>query len=44
MSYIALNTAATGMTANQTKVENIANNISNANTTGFKKVRETTLL
>jgi flagellar basal-body rod protein FlgG len=36
----ALYTAATGMTANQTKVENIANNISNANTTGFKKVRE----
>ncbi len=36
----ALYTAATGMTANQIKVENIANNISNANTTGFKKVRE----
>jgi flagellar basal-body rod protein FlgG len=36
----ALYTAATGMSANQTKIENIANNISNANTTGFKKVRE----
>lgn len=36
----ALYTAATGMSANQLKVENIANNIANANTTGFKKVRE----
>lgn len=36
----ALYTAATGMTANQVKVENIANNIANASTTGFKKVRE----
>lgn len=36
----ALYTAATGMSANQTKIENIANNIANANTTGFKKVRE----
>lgn len=36
----SLYTAATGMAANQVKVENIANNISNANTTAFKKVRE----
>ncbi|MDP2307132.1 MAG: flagellar basal-body rod protein FlgG [Pseudomonadota bacterium] len=36
----ALYTAATGMTANQIKVENIANNIANNSTTGFKKVRE----
>lgn len=36
----ALYTAATGMSANQTKIENIANNIANANTTGYKKVRE----
>jgi flagellar basal-body rod protein FlgG len=36
----ALYTAATGMSAQQLKIENIANNIANANTTGFKKVRE----
>lgn len=36
----ALYTAATGMSANQVKVENIANNIANNSTTGFKKVRE----
>ena len=36
----ALYTAATGMTANQIKLENIANNISNNGTTAFKKVRE----
>ncbi len=36
----ALYTAATGMAANQVKVENIANNIANGSTTGFKKVRE----
>jgi len=36
----ALYTAATGMSADQLKIENIANNIANANTTGFKKVRE----
>lgn len=36
----ALYTAATGMAANQIKVENIANNIANTSTTGFKKVRE----
>lgn len=36
----ALYTAATGMTANQIKLENIANNISNNGTNSFKKVRE----
>lgn len=36
----ALYTAASGMTADQLKIENIANNIANANTTGYKKVRE----
>jgi flagellar basal-body rod protein FlgG len=36
----ALYTAASGMTANQLKIENIANNIANASTSGFKKVRE----
>ncbi len=36
----ALYTAATGMRAFQTKIDNIANNLSNANTTGYKKVRE----
>lgn len=36
----ALSTAASGMRAYQTKIDNIANNLSNANTTGFKKVRE----
>lgn len=36
----ALYTAASGMTAYQTKIDNIANNLANANTTGFKKVRE----
>lgn len=36
----ALYTAATGMAANQVKIENIANNIANGSTTGFKKVRE----
>lgn len=36
----ALYTAATGMSANQLKIENIANNIANASTGGFKKVRE----
>jgi flagellar basal-body rod protein FlgG len=36
----ALYTAATGLSADQLKIENIANNIANANTTGFKKVRE----
>ena len=36
----ALSTAASGMRAYQTKIDNIANNLANANTTGFKKVRE----
>lgn len=36
----ALYTAASGMAAYQTKIDNIANNLANANTTGFKKVRE----
>lgn len=36
----ALYTAATGMRAFQSKIDNIANNLANANTTGFKKVRE----
>lgn len=36
----ALYTAATGMGAYQTKIDNIANNLANANTNGFKKVRE----
>lgn len=36
----ALYTAATGMAANQLKIENIANNIANASTSGYKKVRE----
>jgi len=36
----ALYTAASGMAANQVKIENIANNIANNGTTGFKKVRE----
>ena len=36
----ALYTAATGMRAYQTKIDNIANNLANANTTGYKKVRE----
>jgi len=34
-----LRTAATGLSAQQKYVEIIANNISNVNTTGFKKVR-----
>lgn len=36
----ALYTAATGMAANQLKIENIANNIANSSTSGYKKVRE----
>ena len=35
----ALNTAATGMQAQQLNVEVIANNIANMNTTGFKRQR-----
>ena len=33
----ALYTAATGMDAQQTKLDVIANNLANASTTGFKK-------
>ena len=36
----ALSTGASGMRAYQTKIDNIANNLANTNTTGFKKVRE----
>ena len=39
MSYIALNTAASGMTACSTGLDVIANNLANANTTGFKSSR-----
>jgi len=35
----AMNTAATGMVAQQTNIDNIANNLANVNTTGFKKSR-----
>src|ERR1051326_2355163 len=35
----ALSIAATGMTAQQTNLEVIANNIANINTTGFKRAR-----
>ncbi len=35
----SLYTAATGMDAQQTRMDTIANNLANANTTGFKKVR-----
>lgn len=33
----AMRTAATGMVAQQMNVDNIANNLANVNTTGFKK-------
>lgn len=35
----AMNTAATGMVAQQTNIDNIANNLANVNTTAFKKSR-----
>jgi len=35
----ALKTAATGMAAQQTRTEVIANNLANVNTTGFKRSR-----
>lgn len=35
----SLYTAATGMDAQQTKMDTIANNLANANTTGFKRTR-----
>lgn len=37
----ALYTAATGMTAQQMRIDNIANNLANVSTNGFKKARET---
>lgn len=36
----ALYSAASGMSAQQIKMDNIANNLANVSTTGFKKVRE----
>ncbi len=36
----ALYTAATGLTAQQHRIDNIANNLANVGTTGFKKSRE----
>ncbi|MFM7135120.1 MAG: flagellar basal-body rod protein FlgG [Planctomycetota bacterium] len=39
MSYIALNTAATGLSALSTGLDVTANNLANANTTGFKASR-----
>lgn len=36
----ALYTAATGLMAQQTRIDNIANNLANVSTTGFKKTRE----
>jgi len=36
----ALYTAATGMAAQQMKIDNISNNLANITTTGFKKTRE----
>ena len=39
----ALYTAATGMRAEQTNVDTIANNLSNVNTTGFKGQRRPVL-
>ncbi len=35
----ALYTAASGMNAQQTNIDNIAHNLANVNTTGFKKSR-----
>src|SRR5512137_596241 len=35
----ALYTAASGMNAQQTNIDNIAHNLSNVNTSGFKKAR-----
>lgn len=36
--YRLFNTSKSGMIANQSKIENIGNNISNVNTTGYKKL------
>ena len=35
----ALHIAATGMEAQQLNIDNIANNLANVNTTGFKQAR-----
>jgi flagellar basal-body rod protein FlgG len=35
----AMNTAATGMVAQQMSIDNIANNLANVNTTGYKRAR-----
>lgn len=40
MSLKALYAAATGMDAQQTRIDNIANNLANVNTTGYKASRE----
>jgi flagellar basal-body rod protein FlgG len=39
MAIRALSTAASGMTALQTRIDAIANNLANVNTTGYKRVR-----
>lgn len=39
MAILALHTAATGMNAISTKIDVVANNLANANTTGFKAQR-----
>src|ERR1044072_3117898 len=39
MSYLALNTAATGLNALSMNLDVIANNLANVNTVGFKKSR-----
>lgn len=39
MPITALSTAATGMRAQQMRVNNIANNLANVNTTGYKRTR-----
>ncbi len=39
MAIRALSTAASGMTAMQTKIDVTANNLANVNTTGYKRVR-----
>ena len=39
MSYQAMHTAASGMEANMFRLDNLANNIANAGTTGFKAQR-----
>lgn len=39
MSYQAMHTAASGMEANMFQLDNVANNIANAGTTGFKAQR-----